>query len=110
MKQTYRRFCAVLLILCLLCGCAAEKEVTVISLPGEEKTAAEEKTASQAAPAAAQGKAVEEACHLELQRHVPESLTGITALTVLGDTIIAGGQTETGPSLVSFPIEGGSFF
>ena len=61
MKQTYRRFCAVLLILCLLCGCAAEKEVTVISLPGEEKTAAEEKTASQAAPAAAQGKAVEEA-------------------------------------------------
>ena len=62
MKQTYRRFCAVLLILCLLCGCAAEKEVTVISLPGEEKTAAEEKTASQAAPAAAQGKAVEEAC------------------------------------------------
>ena len=107
MKQTYRRFCAVLLILCLLCGCAAEKEVTVISLPGEEKMAAEEKTASQAAPAAAQGKAVEEACHLELQRHVPESLTGITALTVLGDTIIAGGQTETGPSLVSFPIEGG---
>ena len=53
MKQTYRRFCAVLLILCLLCGCAAEKEVTVISLSGEEKTAAEEKTASQAAPAAA---------------------------------------------------------
>ena len=99
MKQTYRRFCAVLLILCLLCGCAAEKEVTVISLPGEEKTAAEEKTASQAAPAAAQGKAVEEACHLELQRHVPESLTGITALTVLGDTIIAGGSSETGPHL-----------
>ena len=107
MKQTYRRFCAVLLILCLLCGCAAEKEVTVISLPGEEKTAAEEKTASQAAPAAAQGKAVEEACHLELQRHVPESLTGITALTVLGDTIIAGGSSETGPSLVRFQVTGG---
>ena len=107
MKQTYRRFCAVLLILCLLCGCAAEKEVTVISLPGEEKTAAEEKTASQAAPAAAQGKTGEEAYHLELQKCVPENLSGITALTVLGDTIIAGGQTETGPSLVSFPIEGG---
>ena len=38
---------------------------------------------------------------------MPENLSGITALTVLGDTIIAGGQTETGPSLVSFPIEGG---
>ena len=107
MKQTYRRFCAVLLILCLLCGCAAEKEITVISLPGEEKMAVEEKTASQAAPAAAQGKAVEEACHLELQRHVPESLTGITALTVLGDTIIAGGSSETGPSLVRFQVTGG---
>lgn len=107
MKQTYRRFCAVLLILCLLCGCAAEKEVTVISLPGEEKMAVEEQNAPEATPAAAQGKAVEEACHLELQRHVPESLTGITALTVLGDTIIAGGSSETGPSLVRFQVTGG---
>ena len=107
MKQTYRRFCAVLLILCLLCGCAAEKEVTVISLPGEEKMAVEEQNAPEATPTAVRGKTGEEAYHLELQKCVPENLSGITALTVLGDTIIAGGQTETGPSLVSFPIEGG---
>ena len=107
MKQTYRRFCAVLLILCLLCGCAAEKEVTVISLPGEEKMAVEEQNAPDATPTAVRGKTAEEASHLELQKCVPDNLSGITALTVLGDTIIAGGQTETGPSLVSFPIEGG---
>ena len=107
MKQTYRRFCAVLLILCLLCGCAAEKEVTVISLPGEEKMAVEEQNAPEATPTAVRGKTGEEAYHLELQKCVPENLSGITALTVLGDTIIAGGQTETGPSLVSLPIEGG---
>lgn len=56
MKQTYRRFCAVLLILCLLCGCAAEKEVTVISLPGEEKMAVEEQNAPEATPTAVRGK------------------------------------------------------
>ena len=107
MKQTYRRFCAVLLILCLLCGCAAEKEVTVISLPGEEKIAVEEQNAPEATPAAVRGKTGEEAYHLELQKCVPENLSGITALTVLGDTIIAGGSSETGPSLVRFQVTGG---
>ena len=107
MKQTYRRFCAVLLILCLLCGCAAEKEVTVISLPGEEKMAVEEQNAPEATPTAVRGKTEEEAYHLELQKCVPENLSGITALTVLGDTIIAGGSSETGPSLVRFQVTGG---
>lgn len=107
MKQTYRRFCAVLLILCLLCGCAAEKEVTVISLPGEEKMAVEEQNAPEATPTAVRGKTGEEAYHLELQKCVPENLSGITALTVLGDTIIAGGSSETGPSLVRFQVTGG---
>ena len=107
MKQTYRRFCAVLLILCLLCGCAAEKEVTVISLPGEEKIAVEEQNAPEATPTAVRGKTGEEAYHLELQKCVPENLSGITALTVLGDTIIAGGSSETGPSLVRFQVTGG---
>lgn len=107
MKQTYRRFCAVLLILCLLCGCAAEKEVTGISLPGEEKMAVEEQNAPEATPTAVRGKTGEEAYHLELQKCVPENLSGITALTVLGDTIIAGGSSETGPSLVRFQVTGG---
>lgn len=107
MKQTYRRFCAVLLILCLLCGCAAEKEVTVISLPGEEKMAVEEQNAPEATPTAVRGKTGEEAYHLELQKCVPENLSGITALTVLGDTIITGGSSETGPSLVRFQVTGG---
>ena len=107
MKQTYRRFCAVLLILCLLCGCAAEKEVTVISLPGEEKMAVEEQNAPEATPTAVRGKTGEETYHLELQKCVPENLSGITALTVLGDTIIAGGSSETGPSLVRFQVTGG---
>ena len=107
MKQTYRRFCAVLLILCLLCGCAAEKEVTVISLPGEEKMAVEEQNAPEATPTAVRGKTGEEAYHLELQKCVPENLSVITALTVLVDTIIAGGSSETGPSLVRFQVTGG---
>ena len=39
--RNYRRFCAVLLLLTLLCGCAAEKAVTTVSLPGETNAAAE---------------------------------------------------------------------
>ena len=37
--RNYRRFCAVLLLLTLLCGCAAEKAVTTASLPSETKAA-----------------------------------------------------------------------
>ena len=44
--RNYRRFCAVLLLLTLLCGCAAEKVVTTASLPGETKAAAETQSTS----------------------------------------------------------------
>ena len=44
--RNYRRFCAVLLLLTLLCGCAAEKAVTTVSLPGETNAAAETQSTS----------------------------------------------------------------
>ena len=100
------RFGALLLLLALFCGCA-KKEVAAISLPGEEKASAEEQTAPEAAPTAAQEETGEDSYHLVLQRRVPEGLIGITALTVSGDTIIAGGPSDSGPSLVRFPIEDG---
>lgn len=44
--RNYRRFCAVLLLLTLLCGCAAEKAVTTASLPSETKAATETQSTS----------------------------------------------------------------
>ena len=44
--RNYRRFRAVLLLLTLLCGCAAEKAVTTVSLPEETKAAAEMQSTS----------------------------------------------------------------
>ena len=69
--------------------------------------AVEEQNAPEATPTAVRGKTGEETYHLELSKCVPENLSGITALTVLGDTIIAGGSSETGPSLVRFQVTGG---
>lgn len=104
--RNYRRFCAVLLLLTLLCGCAAEKAVTTVSLPGETKAAAETQSTSALENTAAEPNNEEKAFHLELQRRVPERISSITACIAFDDTIIAGGPSDSGPQLVSFPVEG----
>ena len=104
--RNYRRFCAVLLLLTLLCGCAAEKAVTTVSLPGETKAAAETQSTSALENTAAEPNTEEKAFHLELQRRVPEGINSITACMASDDTIIAGGPSDSGPQLVCFPMEG----
>ena len=100
------RFSALLLLLALFCGCA-KKQVTAISLPGEVTSFAQTQNTPSLEPTAAQEETEEKTLRLQMQRRVPEKLVGITALTVLGDTIIAGGPSDSGTSLVQFPIEGG---
>ena len=104
--RNYRRFCAVLLLLTLLCGCAAEKAVTTVSLPGETKAAAETQSTSALENTAAEPNTEAKAFHLELQRRVPEGINSITACMASDDTIIAGGPSDSGPQLVCFPMEG----
>lgn len=105
--RNYRRFRAVLLLLTLLCGCAAEKAVTTVSLPEETKAAAEMQSTSALENTAAEPNTEEIDFHLELQRRVPEGINSITACMASDDTIIAGGSAEDGPQLVCFPMEGG---
>ncbi len=105
--RTYRRFGALLLLLALLCGCAAEKAVTTVSLPGETKAAAETQSTSALENSAAEPNTEAKAFHLELQRRVPEGISSIAACMASDDTIIAGGSAESGPSLVCFPKSGG---
>ena len=104
--RNYRRFCAVLLLLTLLCGCAAEKAVTTVSLPGETNAAAETQSTSALENTAAEPNTEAKAFHLELQRRVPEGINSITACMTSDDTIIAGGPSDSGPQLVCFPMEG----
>lgn len=104
--RNYRRFCAVLLLLTLLCGCAAERVVTTASLPGETKAAAETQSTSALENTAAEPNTEAKAFHLELQRRVPEGINSITACMASDDTIIAGGPSDSGPQLVCFPMEG----
>ena len=104
--RNYRCFCAVLLLLTLLCGCTAEKAVTTVSLPGETKAAAETQSTSALENTAAEPNTEEKAFHLELQRRVPEGINSITACVASDDTIIAGGPSDSGPQLVCFPMEG----
>lgn len=104
--RNYRRFCAVLLLLTLLCGCAAEKVVTTASLPGETNAAAETQSTSALENTAAEPNTEAKAFHLELQRRVPEGINSITACMASDDTIIAGGPSDSGPQLVCFPMEG----
>lgn len=108
--RKFRRIGAVLLLLALFCGCA-KKQVTAISLPGETTSSAQTQNTPSLEPTASQeeteGKTEEKTLRLQMQRRVPENLIGITTLTVLGDTIIAGGPAEDAPALVRFPTEGG---
>ena len=104
--RNYRRFCAVLLLLTLLCGCAAEKAVTTASLPSETKAATETQSTSALENTAAEPNTEAKAFHLELQRRVPEGINSITACMASDDTIIAGGPSDSGPQLVCFPMEG----
>lgn len=104
--RNYRRFCAVLLLLTLLCGCAAEKAVTTVSLPGETNAAAETQSTSALENTAAEPNTEAKIFHLELQRRVPEGINSITACMASDDTIIAGGPSDSGPQLVCFPMVG----
>ena len=104
--RNYRRFCAVLLLLTLLCGSAAGKAVTTVSLPGETNAAAETQSTSALENTAAEPNTEAKAFHLELQRRVPEGINSITACMASDDTIIAGGPSDSGSQLVCFPMEG----
>ena len=91
----FRPIFAVFLLLALLCGCAAPREVTTVSLPdAQPDTAADTpSTTPQAEPTSSDS-------HLEYQTFpLPAPLLSATALTVLGDVILVGGFTEDGLAL-----------
>ena len=98
----FRPFFAVFLLLALLCGCAAPREVTTVSLPdAQPDTAADTpSTTPQAEPTSSDS-------HLEYQTlPLPAPLLSATALTVLGDVILVGGFTEEGLALARMPLDG----
>ena len=93
--RNYRRFRAVLLLLTLLCGCAAEKAVTTVSLPEETNAAAEMQSTSALENTAAEPNTEEIDFHLELQRRVPEGINSITACMASDDIINNGSKQPT---------------
>lgn len=96
-----QRFGALILLLSMLCGCAREKQVTSLCVPGGEQAASSNE---EAAPEA-NGKTTQETengqtRHLEYASlPLPGDLQLATALTAAGDTILAGGPAEEGPAL-----------
>ena len=96
-----QRFGALILLLSMLCGCAREKQVTSLCVPGGEQAASSNE---EAAPEA-NGKTTQETengqtRHLEYASlPLPGDLQLATALTAAGDTILAGGPAEKGPAL-----------
>ena len=101
LKRMMQRFGALILLLSMLCGCAREKQVTSLCVPGGEQAASSNE---EAAPEA-NGKTTQETengqtRHLEYERlPLPGDLQLATALTAAGDTILAGGPAEEGPAL-----------
>lgn len=97
MKQ-FRHLIAVFLLLALLCGCTAPQQAAPV--PASDSLR----------PAAVSDEAQTESTddfHLEYQTvPLPAPLLSVTALTVLGDTVLLGGFTEDGLSLASMTLGG----
>lgn len=106
MKRS-QRLTAVFLLLFILCGCSAPSAPNPIVLP---QTPAETRT--EPAPVSAEPAQTEPELgvfHLEYeQTALPEPLSTVTALTVLDDTFLLGGVSETGLALVRITAEGKS--
>ena len=94
----------------MLCGCAREKQVTSLSIPGGEQEA----SSSEAAAPEANGKTTQETengqtRHLEYESlPLPGGLQLATALTAAGDTLLMGGPAEDGPALWKQELRGES--
>ena len=100
MKRNYRRFCAVLLMLCLLCGCAAGNRRANLTLPGEAAEASQTAAAPTVQIDTTQKKIQETVFHLEYGELPLSPLQCITALTALDEGFLAGGLTEDAAALL----------
>lgn len=100
MKRNYRRFCAVLLMLCLLCGCAAGNRRANLTLPGEAAEASQTAAAPTVQIDTTQKKIQETVFHLEYGELPLSPLQCITALTALDEGFLAGGLTEDDAALL----------
>ena len=102
-----QRLTAVFLILLMLCGCSAPTGSNTAALP---QTPA--KNGTDSAPVSAEPIQAEpdaDAFHLEYeQTALPEPLLSVTAMTVLDDSFLLGGFSETGLALVRLTQEGNS--
>ena len=97
----FRPMLAVILLLALLCGCAAPIDVSVTALPDVQPAAPD--AAATAAPA----EPADTESHLEYQTlPLPAPLLSATALTVLDDMLLVGGFTEDGLALARMPLDG----
>ena len=101
LKRNIQRFGALILLLSMLCGCAREKQVTSLSMPDGEQEASSNDEASSVVVTDSTQKTTD-----GLTRHLayeslplPGDLQLATALTAVGDTLLAGGPAEEGPAL-----------
>lgn len=102
----FRRVFAVFLLLIILCGCAAPREMTTVFLPGSERGFTPDAPSAAAAPDAAQTGSTTD-FHFEYDTVPPPvPLLSVTALTVLDEAMILGGFTEHGLSLSRMTLDG----
>ncbi len=106
MNQNYRRICAVLLMLCLLCGCAAGNGRANLTLPGESQPKQPEAAAAPTSQIdTTQNRTEEAAFHLEYGELPVSPLQRITALTAFEEGLLAGGLTEEGVALLNVDLD-----
>ena len=107
--KNIQRLLAVLLILLLFCGCSAPKDAEAPSSPQTPASAAADPSFTDTPTPAAQTEADAGTFHLEYQTlTLPAPLLSATALTVLDQTIVLGGFSETGLALAWLTPDGQS--
>ena len=102
-----QRLTAVFLMLLMLCACSAPAAPNTVDVP---QSPAENGTGSASVPAnEVQAGPEPDAFHLEYgQTALPEPLLSVTALTVLDETVLLGGFSDTGLALVRLRPDGRS--
>ena len=99
-----------LLLLSMLCGCAREKQVTSLTMPGGEQEASSKEEVSPAAITDSAQKTTDgQERHLEYDSwELPEELAFATALAAAGDILLAGGPAGDKPALWKQELRGGN--
>ena len=108
LKRMMQRLGALLLLLSMLCGCAQEKQVTALPVPGGEQEISSNEEASPAVVTDSAQKTEDgQTRHLEYESlPLPGDLQLATALTAAGDTLLMGGPAEDNAALWKTDLRG----